>query len=125
MSFSHTVKALSLCMTACVGMLAVAACAIRLRGDESLTTSTGSVAQESHTTMAADVERCRTITYEKKEMLPECRKIWAEKRRQFFGHTGGSSRICGPRNPESSLAAPQSGDGCRPSGHSSGSGQGE
>jgi conjugative transfer region protein TrbK len=125
MSDSHTLKALSLWMTACVGMLVVAACAIRLRDDESLTRSTASVAQESHTTMAAELERCRTITYEKKEMLPECRKIWAEKRRQFFGHTGGSSRICSPLNPESALAAPQGGDSHRPFGPSSGPGQGE
>ena len=103
MSDSHTFKALSLCMTACLGMLAVAACVIRLRDDESLTRSSASVAQEAKSTIAAELERCRTITYEKKEMLPACRRIWAEKRRQFFGRPGGSSTNLGQIDPGSPM----------------------
>jgi conjugative transfer region protein TrbK len=107
MTDSHTFKALSLCMAACVGMLAIAACAIRLRDDESLTRSTAPAAQESSTTMAAELERCRTITDEKQEMLPECRKIWAENRRQFFGRSGGSSTNLGPIFGFSTSAPPK------------------
>ena len=32
--------------------------------------------------MAAELERCRTISYEQKERLAECRKLWADKRRK-------------------------------------------
>jgi conjugative transfer region protein TrbK len=101
MSEVNAFKALSLCTTICVGMSAVAACTIHLRGDENQPQTTGSVVRESDS-MAAELERCRTISYEQKDRLAECRKLWADKRRQFLGLSGES-----PSNPgRSDLMAP-------------------
>ncbi len=69
-----------------VVVMIVAACAIRLRGDESQTGSSASVTQDSDP-LAAKLARCRAVTYEQKDALLECRKVWAEKRRQFLGPT--------------------------------------
>ena len=65
-------------------VLVVAACAIRLRGDEGQTnaTASGEMPADSLTTKLAE---CRSVTYEQKDALSECRKVWAEKRRQFLG----------------------------------------
>jgi conjugative transfer region protein TrbK len=95
-------KSLSLCTTICVGILAVAACTIHLRGDEDQPESTTSVGRDFDP-MPAELERCRTISYEQKEGLAGCRKLWADKRRQFLGVDRGS-----PSNPE------QSDSGARP-----------
>ena len=62
----------------------VAACAIRLRDDESQTPSAASAAEASDP-LAAKLAECRSVTYEQKDALSECRKAWAEKRRQFLG----------------------------------------
>lgn len=62
----------------------VAACAIRLRDDESQTSSATSAAEASDP-LAAKLAECRSVTYEQKDALSECRKAWAEKRRQFLG----------------------------------------
>ena len=35
--------------------------------------------------LAAKLAECRSVTYEQKDALTECRKAWAEKRRQFLG----------------------------------------
>ena len=102
MSEVNAFKALSLCTTICVGILAVAACTIHLRVDEDQPESTTSVVRDSDP-VAAELERCRTISYEQKERLAECRKLWADKRRQFLGFDRGS-----PSNPE------QSDSGARP-----------
>ena len=98
---------LALCMMASVGVVALAACAIRLRDDEGLTGSTASVAREFNTTTPAELEGCRTITYEAKEIHPECGKIFAEKRRQFFGRSGGSSAHLGPISGSSTSTPPR------------------
>jgi conjugative transfer region protein TrbK len=71
-------------------VLFVAACAIRLRGDETKTRSPTSLAVKS-APMAAKPGQCRTVSYEQGDALSECQKIWAEKRQQFFGRTSGSS----------------------------------
>jgi conjugative transfer region protein TrbK len=65
-------------------VLAVAACAIRLRDDESETLSAASADQASDA-LTAKLAECRSIAYEQKDALSECRKAWAEKRRQFLG----------------------------------------
>ncbi|MBU8967170.1 putative entry exclusion protein TrbK-alt, partial [Streptococcus pneumoniae] len=67
-------------------VLIVAACAVRLRDDENQTTSATSFDQASDP-LAAKLAQCRSVTSEQKEALLECRKAWAEKRRQFLGHT--------------------------------------
>jgi conjugative transfer region protein TrbK len=76
---------------ALVAVLVVAACAIRLRGDESDTETRRSLAPKSDS-MAAKLEQCRTVSSEQRDALVECQKIWAEKRRQFFGQSGSSTR---------------------------------
>jgi conjugative transfer region protein TrbK len=63
-------------------VLVVAACAIQLRGDEDQPKSTASADQASDQ-LAAKLAGCRSVTYEK-DALTECRKAWAEKRRQFL-----------------------------------------
>ena len=64
-------------------VLVVAACAIRLRDDEGQTLSPASADQASDA-LAAKLAECRSVTYEQKAALSECRKAWAEKRRQFL-----------------------------------------
>jgi conjugative transfer region protein TrbK len=65
--------------------LVVAACAIQLRGDEDQPKSTASADQASGP-LATKLAECRSVTYEQKDALSECRKAWAEKRRQFLGN---------------------------------------
>ena len=71
-------------------VLVVAACAIRLRDDEGQTLSAASADQASDA-LAAKLAECRSVTYEQKDALSECRKAWAEKRRQFLGQDKASS----------------------------------
>ena len=64
--------------------LVAAACTIPLRGDE----ERAKVAESGAGTtdpLAAKLAECRSVTYEQKDALTECRKAWAEKRRQFLG----------------------------------------
>jgi len=65
-------------------VLVVAACAIRLRGDEDQINSSAS-AERTSDPLATKLAECRSVTYEQKDALSECRKAWAEKRRQFLG----------------------------------------
>ena len=63
--------------------LAVAACTIPLRGDEEqakMLKPDGATPDP----LAAKLAECRSVTYEQKDALTECRKAWAEKRRQFL-----------------------------------------
>jgi conjugative transfer region protein TrbK len=66
-------------------VLVVAACAIQLRGDEDQTKSATS-AGKTPDPLATKLAECRSVTYEQKDALSECRKAWAEKRRQFLGN---------------------------------------
>jgi conjugative transfer region protein TrbK len=65
-------------------VLVVAACAIRLRDDEDQAKS-GASADQATDPLATKLAECRSVTYEQKDALSECRKAWAEKRRQFLG----------------------------------------
>jgi conjugative transfer region protein TrbK len=71
-------------------VLIVAACAIRLRGDEDQTHSAAS-ADRASDPLTAKLAECRSVTYEQKGALSECRKAWAEKRRQFLGQKAPSA----------------------------------
>jgi conjugative transfer region protein TrbK len=71
-------------------VLIVAACAIRLRGDENQTVSAAS-ADHASDALATKLAECRSVTYEQKDALSECRKAWAEKRRQFLGQKAPSA----------------------------------
>ena len=66
--------------------LTPAACTIPLRGDaeQAKIVEPGSTSPDP---LAAKLAECRSVTHEQKEALTECRKAWAEKRRQFLGKT--------------------------------------
>jgi len=66
-------------------VLVVAACAVRLRSDEDQINSSASADRVSDP-LTTKLAECRSVTYEQKNALSECRKAWAEKRRQFLGH---------------------------------------
>jgi conjugative transfer region protein TrbK len=63
--------------------LVTAACTIPLRGGEEQAkiVELGSTSSDP---LAAKLAECRSVTFEQKDALTECRKAWAEKRRQFF-----------------------------------------
>jgi conjugative transfer region protein TrbK len=71
-------------------VLVVAACAIRLRGDEGQTNMSVS-ADVTSDPLATKLAKCRSVTYEQKDALSECRKAWADKRRQFLGRKASSA----------------------------------
>ena len=73
-----------------IAVLVVAACAIRLRDDESHTEPRRSLTPKSDST-AAKLKQCRTVSSDERDALLECKKIWAETRRQFFGQNGSST----------------------------------
>ena len=66
--------------------LAIAACTIPLRGGEEQAKMLEPNSMPPDP-LAAKLAKCRSVTYEQKDALTECRKAWAEKRRQFLGKT--------------------------------------
>ena len=92
MSDIKAFKALSLGLTICAVVLA-AACTVHLRGDDNQLQATASAAQGSDP-IAPELERCRSVSYEQTDRLAECRKVWAEQRRQFLKQSSDT-----PRNP--------------------------
>ena len=83
-------------------VLVVAACAIRLRGDEAQT-STPASADVTSDPLTTKLAECRSVTYEQKDALSECRKAWAEKRRQFLGQKTPAPSDTGAAQAGSSL----------------------
>lgn len=86
-------------------VLVVAACAIRLRGDEDQINSSAFVDQAADP-LVTKLAECRSVTYEQKDALAECRKAWAEKRRQFLGQKPSASSEKGNSPEGSSLFVP-------------------
>lgn len=70
-------------------VLVVGACAIRLRGNEDQSNSSAPADQVSDPEVAK-LAQCRSVTYEQKDALSECRKVWDEKRRQFLRQEAAS-----------------------------------
>ena len=64
-------------------VLVIAACTIHLRGDEDEAGPVQSTDQ-AEDPLTAKLAQCRSVTYEQKDALAECRKVWAEQRRQFL-----------------------------------------
>jgi conjugative transfer region protein TrbK len=60
------------------------ACVIQLRGENDQTEAPVPATRDDDP-LAEKLARCRNVTYEQKDALAECRKVWAEKRRQFLG----------------------------------------
>ena len=96
-------------------VLIVAACAIRLRDDENQTASATSSDQASDP-LVAKLAECRSVTYEQKDALTECRKAWAEKRRRFLGQKAPSASDTGAAQAGSSLFVRPKDESCLPSG---------
>lgn len=67
-----------------LAVLVVAACAIQLRGNEAETAQSNASLDHVENPVAAKLERCRAVTYEQRDALLECQKIWAGQRRQFL-----------------------------------------
>jgi conjugative transfer region protein TrbK len=64
-------------------VLAVAACEIPLRdADENANRSAPT--DITSDPLATKLAECRSVTYEQKDALSECRKVWSEKRSQFL-----------------------------------------
>ena len=75
---------LSIVAGVAVMVFVVAACAIKLRDDEEQASST-SLASKDSNPLDTELARCRSVTPEQKDTLEDCRRVWAEQRRQFFG----------------------------------------
>ena len=90
-------------------VLIVAACAIRLRDDGNQTASAISSDQASDP-LATKLAECRSVTSEQKEALSECRKAWAEKRRQFLRQTPPTSSESAASDGTSPLFIPSEQD---------------
>jgi conjugative transfer region protein TrbK len=87
-------------------ILAVAACAFPLRGGQDQADSAAS-ADRTSASLVTKLAECRSVTYEQKEALAQCRKAWAEKRRQFLRQkTPSASSDNGTSQEGSSLIVP-------------------
>jgi conjugative transfer region protein TrbK len=87
---------LSMVAGVAVMVLVLAACAIKLRGDEDQFSASPSI--QDADPLAAALVRCRTVTPEQKEGLAECRRIWAEQRRQFLGQSKAPAPTAHPND---------------------------
>ena len=97
-------------------VLVVAACAIRLRSDEGQTNTSGP-ADVASDPLATKLAECRSVTYEQKDALSECRKAWAEKRRQFLGQKAPAPSGGGPPQAGSPLFVAPKDESRLPSGY--------
>jgi conjugative transfer region protein TrbK len=97
-------------------IVVLAACAIRLRGDEGQTNATAS-ADVTSDPLATKLAECRSVTYEQKDGLSECRKAWAEKRHQFLGQKAPGQSEGGSPQPGSSLFVAPKDESRLPSGY--------
>ncbi|MGY3488291.1 conjugative transfer region protein TrbK [Bradyrhizobium sp. USDA 4011] len=92
-------KALSLLTT--IGLVAVAACTIQLRGGDD--SPPASKAEQTTDATASDLARCRGVTREEAAGYRHCRRVWDENRRRFFGKKD-SAAASGHDEPTSSIA---------------------
>lgn len=85
MSDVRAFKALSLLTT--ISAFAVVACTIQLRGVSDPLRSP--IAQQTTDASSSDLTRCRSVTPEDAAGYQDCKKVWAENRRRFFGKKDG------------------------------------
>jgi conjugative transfer region protein TrbK len=98
-------------------VLVISTCAIRLRGDEDQCNSSGS-ADQAFDPLATKLAQCRSVTYEQKDALSECRKVWAEKRRQFLEQKAAPGSSSGETGREgASLFVPPKDESRMPPGY--------
>ncbi|UWU76166.1 putative entry exclusion protein TrbK-alt [Bradyrhizobium huanghuaihaiense] len=74
-------RALSLLTT--IGLVAVAACTIQLRGGD----DSPPAPKAEQTT--SDLARCRVVAPEETASYRHCQQVWSENRRRFFGKKNG------------------------------------
>jgi conjugative transfer region protein TrbK len=110
MSERNTIARLLLAAIAAVASaLVVTACAIQLRGDADSAVWASPVTL-LRDPVAAELERCRTVTSEQVANIQECRRVWMENRRRFLGQSkaaGAPSVDAQPSTPTSSSAQPK------------------
>jgi conjugative transfer region protein TrbK len=104
MSARSRLDRLSIVAGVAVMVLVVAACAIKLRGDDDQISALPS-AQEVDP-LAAELAQCRTVTSEQKDALAECRRIWAEQRRQFLGQSKTPTPASHPDDSAPNIGVP-------------------
>ncbi|MGY4596950.1 conjugative transfer region protein TrbK [Bradyrhizobium sp. GM22.5] len=78
-------KALSLLTT--IGVFAVAACTIQLRGGEE--SPPPPEAEQTTGATSSDLARCRNVTPGDAAGYQRCKRVWDENRRRFFGKKHG------------------------------------
>ena len=111
---TKTIERLPTLAAVALVVLVLAACAIRLRGDEGQSSTPASTDVTSDP-LAMKLAGCRSVTYEQKDALSECRKAWAEKRRQLLGQKDPGPS--GSRSPGSSLFIAPKDESRLPSGY--------
>ena len=99
-------------------VLVVAACAIKLRDDETQTNMSKSADAPSDP-LAKKLAECRSVTSEQKDALSECRKAWAEERRQFLRQKPAAPSGAGAPPAGSSLFVAPKDESRLPSGYPS------
>jgi conjugative transfer region protein TrbK len=92
-------KALSL-LTA-IGLVAIAACTIQLRGGDEPPALPK--AEQTTDTTNSDLARCRSVTAEEAAGYQHCRQVWAENRRRFLAKKSGAA-VPGQVEPAAALA---------------------
>jgi conjugative transfer region protein TrbK len=97
-------------------VLVVTACTIRLRGDEGQTNTPASADVISNP-LATKFAECRSVAYEQKDALAECRQAWAEKRRQFLGQKAPAPSDSGAPQAGASLFVARKDESRLPSGY--------
>ncbi|WP_018319031.1 putative entry exclusion protein TrbK-alt [Bradyrhizobium sp. WSM2793] len=96
------IKALSLLTT--IGLVAVAACTIQLRGGEE--SSPAPKAEQTIDAVSSDLARCRGVTPGDTVRYRDCQQVWAENRSRFFGRKEGVPRS-GQDDSASSMPVPK------------------
>ncbi|WP_431015435.1 putative entry exclusion protein TrbK-alt [Bradyrhizobium pachyrhizi] len=95
-------KALSLLTT--IGLVAVAACTIQLRGGDD--SPPAPKAEQTLEATSSDLARCRDVTREETAGYRHCQQVWAESRRRFFGRKEGAASS-GHDDSASSIPVPK------------------
>ncbi|MGY2805596.1 putative entry exclusion protein TrbK-alt [Bradyrhizobium sp. USDA 4506] len=95
-------KALSLLTT--IGLVAVAACRIQLRGGNDSPPAPN--AEQRTDAVSSDLAHCRSVTPEETAGYRHCQQVWAENRRRFFGKKDGAAAP-GHDDAASSITAPK------------------
>lgn len=91
-------KALSLITT--IGVLAVAACTIQLRGGEDA--SSPPKTEQTTDVDGSDLARCRSVILEDAAGYQHCQRVWTENRRRFLGRKDGAA-ASGYHDPTTAL----------------------